>query len=371
MRLNPQNNGDNMLKKFISAAVCLAALTVLVGCLSASVQNDVSGLTVYGGCENRAGIFSRLPVDLHGKVPEKLWKLGKDSAGLYCCFETDASEIKVQYQLGKALAMSHMPATGVSGFDLYQEINGSLEFVKNSKPWTKAGSFSYKNSLEGSSRYVLYFPLYNSVDKLKVSGLNSRGQGVVLNNIDYFGVEKALPVLLYGTSISQGACASRPGLSYSNMLMRRMDYPVLNMGFSGSCLMEPAMCGFLSTIPSQVFIIDSLWNMNRFSSDDIINRTLNCVRTYKASNPDTPVLLVGQYIFNGELLTASEKALKDAFNVLEKEFGDIYFLPGKMFTNFGSDSVVDGVHPNDLGMAEVSSVIKNFLIETKLVSESL
>ena len=64
--------------------------------------------------------YDRLPAKAEGTAPEKDWGLSHMSAGLCVRFATDAPALRVRWTLTTPdLAMPHMPATGVSGVDLY------------------------------------------------------------------------------------------------------------------------------------------------------------------------------------------------------------------------------------------------------------
>ena len=80
--------------------------------------------------------FDRFPAVAEKTVTEAVWKLSRDSAGMMVRFKTDATAIHVHYKLSKAaLAMPHMPATGVSGVDLYaRDAAGQWRWVQVTMP---------------------------------------------------------------------------------------------------------------------------------------------------------------------------------------------------------------------------------------------
>ena len=183
-----------------------------------------------------------------------------------------------------------MPATGVSGVDLYS-INsdgkwnicyGGLSFGDTVKTTYKnIGKDRYHN--EGFE-YRLYLPLYNGVNWLRI-GIQ---EGKKLTFIPA-SIEK--PIVLYGTSIAQGACASRPGQAWSNILQRDIDYPVINLAFSGNGKLEPEVLNFINEIDSRLYILDCIPNLTEISADVVTSRVLAAVKQIRAKH-STPILLV-------------------------------------------------------------------------------
>src|SRR5690606_6902801 len=152
--------------------------------------------------------YDRLPENMEADVRKPVWNLSKDNAGEYIEFRTQAKEITVRYQVTKRLEMNHMPATGVSGVDLYAK-NGNGEWE-----WAP-GRFQFKDTIiytfptvdRNENRiFRLYLPLYNEVSWLEV-GVKA------VDGVSFIPADEQAPVIVYGTSIAQGACATRPGLA--------------------------------------------------------------------------------------------------------------------------------------------------------------
>ena len=159
--------------------------------------------------------FARLPLALKESVREPVWNLGNQSAGVYIDFKTAAEEITVRYQVKGALNMPHMPSTGVSGLDLYAK-----DPQDNAWKWAHGG-YSFKDTITytfknlGSHpnvQYRLYLPMYNKVEWMEIG--TSSAQPIS------FLKSEGKPIVVYGTSIAQGACATRPGLGWTNILGR-------------------------------------------------------------------------------------------------------------------------------------------------------
>jgi hypothetical protein len=301
--------------------------------------------------EPRLRWFDRLPASAEGKVREAVWNLSRDSVGMMVRFETDATEIWVGYKLmDDSLAMPHMPATGVSGIDLYaRDKSGTWRWVMVTKPTAREVRTSIiKGMAPGRREYAAYLPLYNGVDHLKVGvpkGTSFKG----------LAPRKTKPIVFYGTSITHGACASRPGMVHTAILGRRLDRPVINIGFSGNGRMEPEVGEYLTRIDAAVFVIDCNPNLQ---PDQVRERTIPLVKQLRAARPDTPIMLVeDRRNTNSWILPARNEhhngnhaALREAFNKLIKEgMKQIYYLPGDNLLGQDGEGSTDSSHPNDLG----------------------
>ncbi len=187
-----------------------------------------------------------------------------------------------------------MPATGVSGVDLYA--------ISSDGDWRWcAGKYAFGDTIEYHFRnlepndayhkmgreYRLYLPLYNSVKWLEV-GVPDGTQFTPLP------VRPDKPIVLYGTSIMQGACASRPGMAWPTILSRKLDDPLINLGFSGNGRLEPEVLSMVNEIDAKVFVLDclpNLVNQEDYPLDTVKSRILYAVRTLRQKHPATPIVL--------------------------------------------------------------------------------
>jgi lysophospholipase L1-like esterase len=301
--------------------------------------------------------YDRFPCVAEGSVPENVWKLSLDSAGLVVRFSTDSPEIHARWTLRKAsLAMSHMPATGVSGLDLYVHANGAWRWLAVGRPEALENEIVLCSKLSpGTHDFMLYLPLYNGVESLDVGVPVGSGSITPSSPRD----ASATPIVFYGTSITQGGCASRPGMSYPAILGRRLERPMINLGFSGSARMEPAVAETLASIcPSPAaFVVDALPNMNGAL---VTERAAGFVHTIRAAHPTTPILLVEDRMYasvhtglmhhQAEANRTNREALRQVYEALVAEGvkGLYYLEAGGQLGDDGEDTV-DGSHPTDLG----------------------
>ena len=301
--------------------------------------------------------FSRLPAKAEGVVREPVWNLSQHSAGMTARFVTDAQAIHVKYTLfSDRLAMPHMPATGVSGLDLYaQDAEGIDRWAAVVRPTEQQIEQPIAENLrDGKRQYTVYLPLYNGVEFMEI-GVE---EGMSFEPVSP-RTEK--PIVFYGTSIMHGACASRPGMAIPAILGRRLNRPTINLGFSGNGRMEPEVGALLAELDPSAFAIDCLPNMNE---EMITERAAPLVRQIRTSHPSTPILLVEDRSFTNtrffpqreERHRTNRIALRAAFQKLQDEgIEHLFYLQGEDLLGHDGEAATDGSHPNDLGMVRYAN----------------
>lgn len=318
---------------------------------------DVQDWGVEGkGWKDTERYYDRLPERAEKKVRSAVWNLSRHSAGMLVRFETDAPKIHARYKLRSAnLAMPHMPATGVSGVDLYARNEvGQDRWLAVAKPTAQNVNVVLASDIDprpnGQPRlYTLYLPLYNGVDKLEIG---------VPSGSEFASVapRKEKPIVFYGTSIMHGACASRPGMSITGIVGRRLNRPVINLGFSGNGRLEPEVGEFLCELDPAVFVIDCLPNVD---GPVVAERTEPLVLQLRKARPETPILLVEDrtYTFAPFKQTSRDRhegsrtAFRAAYENLQKAgIKNLYYLPGDDLLGDDGEAATDGSHPSDLGM---------------------
>jgi lysophospholipase L1-like esterase len=306
--------------------------------------------------------FNRLPGRALHLLPQKLQRLSYNSAGLSVRFATNATEIVIRYTVLGQLSLPNVVALGCSGVDLYAtDANGKMSWVGNHAHYRfganlgdtvtfSFGPLDYPGGRGRGSEYELYLPLYNTVGSLSI--------GVPTDaDFHFLHASTERPIVVYGTSIAQGASASRPAMAWSNILQRRTDIPFVNLGFSGSAYMENAMFGLLSEIDARAYIIDCIPNILSLP-DSIVPRTLAGIRLLRMHSR-APILLV-EGGGNADSLvsrtdykryTAANARLHDAYLQLRAEGVErLYYLTlGEI--GMTADAQIDATHPNDEGMS--------------------
>lgn len=311
------------------------------------------------GWAETSALYSRLPARAKGVVPDSVWGLSQNSAGMCVRFQTDAAKLQVRWVLtGESLAMPHMPATGVSGVDLYRrEASGAWRFVANGRPTQyPTNETSFATETEGRpTEMLLYLPLYNGVRQVQLAVPS----GGTLSQAPQRAPHKQRPIVFYGTSITQGGCASRPGMAYTAIVGRMLDQPVVNLGFSGSGKMEPAVSSLVGEIDGAVFVIDCLWNIGDISDEDMAGRVEALVTAVRRTHPDAPILFVGQSHIatstHPRPTTANQQRAVEKLR--QKGIRGLFLMGGEKLLGNDVEGTVDGVHPNDLGMMRHAEVM--------------
>jgi lysophospholipase L1-like esterase len=314
------------------------------------------------GWSDTKHIYDRWPARAETIVRTNVWSLGHDSAGLCTRFATDAAAISVRWTLRReSLAMAHMPASGVSGVDLYVKKDGGWRWLGSGRPdKSPVNEKSLATGMKPERReYLLYFPLYNGIEELKIgvpqeatfSPATPRPSG-------------AKPIVFYGTSILQGGCASRPGMAYPAILGRRLDLPHINLGFSGNAWSEPEVARLLAELDPSVYVLDSLPNM---TAKSVAERMEPFVKILRQAHPKTPIVLVENVLYpDGDFVllryeryTTANARLREAYQHLTKA-GDKHLLYVSATELIGKDGegTVDGTHPTDLGFMRMADAIE-------------
>lgn len=311
------------------------------------------------GWENELkGTYFRLPDRAENIVRTPIWKLSRHSAGLSIVFRSNAPEIKVRYTVKGGLNMAHMPSTGVSGVDMYAtDMNGHKRWCAGKYAFKDTITYTYSRLSYATSpskgyEYQLFLPTYNTVTWLEVGV----PEGATLQ---FMPKSQEKPIVVYGSSIAQGACSSRPGMAWPAIIDRVLEHPVINLGFSGNGQQEAETYNFLAEIDAKLFIIDCMPNMNLDRIIYIYERTLNGVRKLREKT-DAPILLVEHSGYVNEQTSLEAEAdyrktnveLRKAYRTLLQEgVKGLYYLTHEEI-GLTEDSMVEGVHPSDLGMQQ-------------------
>ena len=309
--------------------------------------------------------FDRLPKKAQQTVRPAVWNLSRHSAGMSVAFATNAPAIDVRYGLFlKRLAMPHMPATGVSGVDLYaHDSQGRERWLAVSRPTRQKVNVRLARGIDTASetrQYRLYLPLYNGVESLEI-GLPRDATFAPI------APRKEKPIVFYGTSIMHGACASRPGMSITGILGRRLNRPIINLGFSGNGRMEEAVGALLAELNASAFVIDCLPNM---LGAEVKKRAVPLVRQLRRARPEVPIVLVEDRTYTNAAFLASSrkrhavsrKALRMAYQQLQDAgIEKLHYLAGDKILGDDGDAATDGSHPSDLGMVRYANAYEPVL----------
>lgn len=336
---------------------------------------DLRELTIEGQAWNDTKApFDRLPAKAEKKVRDAVWGLSRHSAGMCARFESNAASIKARWTLTSAkLEMPHMPATGVSGLDLYvRSEDGFWRWLANGRPTAQTNEATLASGLPPlrkpaeTREFLLYLPLYNGVSSVEI-GLPADAKLLKAEPYRNEDGSPRKPIVFYGTSITQGGCASRPGMVHTAILQRRLDHPVVNLGFSGNGKMEMEVVELIAEIDASCYVIDCLPNLE---PKEVADRTEPLVLALRKARPKTPILLVEDRSYSDSFLVTSKRerneysrhALHSAHARLRGDGVEgLYYLDGDFLLGADNEGTVDSSHPTDLGFFRQADAFEQVL----------
>ncbi len=328
---------------------------------------DARSLTIEGqGWKETAHPYDRLPEKAQSVVPELVCTLSQNSAGITVRFITDATKVFGRWTVtNETLGMPHMPATGVSGLDLYVRIDGQWRWAGMGKPEsgvTNAVQLAFGIPKE-KHEFLLYLPLYNGVKQVDVGV----PEDATIEPAQPRPSDHDKPVVIYGTSIVQGGCASRPGMAHAAILGRKLDRPVINLGFSGNGKMEMALENLLAELDAAAYVLDCGPNM---STALVTERYLPFIKALRAARPVTPIVLVESVHVQSSVAFPGLKAGSDEMNreikriyhaLRGEKVKNLFYVPSEALLGDDGEGTVDGIHPTDLGFVRMADGLYAFL----------
>ena len=290
--------------------------------------------------------FSRLRDNDY--VSENVNRLKHHTSGINIDFKTNSNTISIKATVDSAAYMVHMTAIGQIGFDLYVKRNEKFVFIGT----TKINKPSYNVTLvtgldEGTHDFRLYFPLYIGVKSAYIG---------VDNGSDFtFIKEEKEKIVIYGTSISQGGCATRPGMSYTSILDRMLNYEFINLGFSGSAHLEEEMADILNEIPMKYLILEVEANNTLAGLKEKLPKFINKL---KIEN----IILISHFPYAYTLVNKHQKEILEEACTFQRNIEHVTFIDGRsLLAEVDYDEMVDGVHLTDLGFYFVSKGLLEYL----------
>lgn len=311
--------------------------------------------------------YSRLPEQLRGEFREQLLSLGVNSAGIAVRFSSDSPVIAARWRVRNNFSMNHMPDTGIRGLDLYVLDGKKWKYIGTAKPGAKESVSAFiKNGDRVMREYIAYLPLYDGVESLEIGVEPGARLGKPLNPALTSSGERR-PVIFYGTSITQGGCASRPGMAYPAILGRMLDRETINLGFSGNARMDKAIAKAINMVDFHTLVLDCLPNM---TAQMVRDSAEYFIRTIISANPGKNFVMVENPAFPQLLLDSKTAAdikeendvWRSLYNKFRKEgYINIKYVRGEGLIGDDNEATVDGVHLTDLGFQRFSESLVKFL----------
>jgi len=317
-------------------------------------------IKIHGLAVTEPGKFHRLPDDVIGTVNDGVTGLAKHTAGACVRFNTDSKTVEVKVKLIGGGMMGHMPLSGMSGVDIYFGDMYCGSVYPNAADVTEySGTVNkFKQAGDGICTVTVNLPLYNGVKDVTI-GISDEAN---IYEPTPYRIEK--PILFYGSSITQGGCASRPGNAYPALLSRWLDTAHINLGFSGSARGEESIARYIGSLDLSAFIMD--YDHNAPSVEHLKETHYKFYRIVRGLNPMLPIIFVSKPDPDNSLVLSDRRR-----EVIYNTYGEalktadkyVNFIDGaKLFGDKDRLScTVDTCHPNDLGFFRMAEVMAGTL----------
>ena len=338
-------------------------LSVVDKNMTATVTIDRTGLDFYDidkepfrlyGVYRDGEKYRRLPEDVAYSANNGVGSLHANTAGGRLRFVTDSSRFALLIKRGVDMPSDNGAYLLRASFDIY--VDGV--YFCTSRPGIKYPVTEYEflsdKITDGPGEHLItvYFPSYGEVYSLIV-GLD---EGSTLKPAPDYTYEK--PVVFYGSSITQGGCASRPALTYVDMIERKLDTDCINLGFSGSAHGETVMADHIVSLDPSVFVYD--YDYNARSPEELEATHEPFFKAVREQKPDLPIIMLS--LPKKRQSERQQQRRRIIMKTYERALaaGDknVYFIDGStILGEYGDEGLCDGCHPNDIGMMCMAKAI--------------
>lgn len=305
------------------------------------------------------GDYCRIPKSVAKTVSEGVYTLNFHTAGGRVKFKTNSNKISVIAKQTHISKMPHCAFSGSIGFDLYVRKNDKDIYEGSFIPDINVTDgfesiVSFENN--GTNEVTINFPLYSGVSELLV-GVEEKA---VIEETNGYKMQK--PIVYYGSSITQGGCASRPGNSYEAIISREFDCDYTNLGFSGNAKAEDEIIDYIKNLDMSVFVYD--YDHNAPNIEHLESTHEKGFKEIRKQNPNLPIIIMSRpkyYLKDDELkrLEITKKTFDNAVSVGDE---NVYYIDGKSLMNIAKDNgTVDNCHPNDFGFYSMAEAVIKIL----------
>ena len=320
---------------------------------------DEAPFKIYGVFKEK-GKYRRMPDNIARKVSEGVYLLHTNTAGGRVRFTTDSPYIAIHAKMDSLGKMSHFALTGSIGFDLYVDNCYAKTFVP---PFYIEDGYEsiFEFATKEEREITINFPLYSNVSELYIG----------LQETSFLAEAKPYkntkPIVYYGSSITQGGCASRPGMAYQSIVSRNFDYDYINLGFSGNAKAEDEMIEYIKNLDMSIFVYD--YDHNAPTVEHLAKTHEKMFKAIREKNPLMPVIIMSR---PKHFLTEEEKTRRSIIettylNAVAAGDKNVYFIDGEALTDLCKDSgTVDNCHPTDFGFASMAKALTEVIVRHNL-----
>jgi len=324
---------------------------------------DAQQLSKSGQWPKTTENYYRVQEEDRAKLTKAVQNLALRPAGINITFQTNSKSIAAKWKLKPYKVQANMTPIGVNGLDLYGWNGKGWQFVYVGIPSKDENSTTLISNLDGKMRhYKIYLPLYTELSSLEI-GIDESAE-IKPADPAYINQKK---VAIYGSSITQGSSASRPGMAYPSILSRKLNVETINLGFSGNGKMEIEIADILAKIPADVYIMDCVPNP---SPQQIKERSYPLIAKLRKLKPGVPIIMMESIQrefsnWNSEAntkLTQQNAEFRITYDRLIREGNkNIYYIKSSELTGDDHEATTDGTHLSDLGFMRVAEAVQKVL----------
>ncbi len=327
-------------------------------------SNDIEGQ----GWKDTEYPFDRLPLHAKELVSEALWRMKVSTNGMNVTFTTNSTSISVRWQLGdEQLGENNFNVCAFSGVDLYSKNPDTGKWQWAGFPWhnqivDQNPCVTLREDLSPVEReWRLYFPHRNKLERLEIGVDETADFTLIPPRSDK-------PFVYYGSSIIHGAYAGRAGTGVANLLARRFDLPLINLGFSGAARMEAGVAALLTELDPEFYIIDPLPNME---ADEVKENTEKFIEILCGKRSNTDVFMISDvpishfwlYPEMQEQFELKNRLYYEIIQKMQARFSNLHYICGREFFGSDNEGTIDGIHPNDCGFMRMTDALEQKIRE--------
>ena len=305
------------------------------------------------------GMFRRMPEKVAESVSKNVWMLHSHTAGGRVRFRTNSPYVAINVKMGSIGKMPHFALAGSAGFDMYTNNGNGEVYVRTFMP-----PYDMEDGYESICEIpdvkmqdiTIDMPLYSEVKEIYI-GLDENAR--IEAPTPY--IDKK-PIVYYGSSITQGGCASRPGNSYQQIISRRFNCDYVNLGFSGSARAEDAIIEYVKSLDMSIFVYDYDWNAP--NAQHLRNTHEKMFMAIREAHPETPIIIMPapKWTLPNFMVERREVILKTYENAIARGDKNVYYIDGKeLMALCKDDGTVDGVHPTDFGFHSMAKAVGDII----------
>ena len=325
---------------------------------------------IYGMYQKEVGKpFSRMDLDVSKKVSDGVFQTASCTAGGRIRFKTSSPYVAVRLRFdGETARWPQMSGAATNGLDLYENVDGYEEFRGLFiPPLDKRDNYEQiiEFSNDGMHDLTLNMPIYGKIDELYIG---IKEDACLLEGRSY---KNELPIVFYGSSITQGGCMSRPGMNYENILSRKYNIDFLNLGFAGNAKGEEEIAKYIANLKMSMFVYD--YDFNAPDKEYLEKTHEKMFKIIREKNQNLPIIImsgVSGKDYNNRVLRRD--VIKKTYdNAVSSGDKNVYFIDGlNVFKKYGygwGEPTLEGVHPTDLGFSLIAKAIGEVFEDNKLI----